>query len=254
MSSRQRTQSLGACRRARRQAALARAQSSSSPACQCPTARLPSKPSSRSMARCALLARALHAAGICSAAAALSQRYAAAVPSSLNSSFVAQVKSVTIFRDPRAGISKGCGLVAMATRQQAEAALAAVDQKLQLEVCSGHAGSPCSMQSFCSTTMHRTHIKPRGAARGRVQQRWRKAAVAPLRPAPCCMSGEGCGAEHALVQGSFSPVVVKWSSRGQKAAPARPPAVGEKRKADRDLGDPTNTEVSAVLHSSTGPG
>lgn len=47
---------------------------------------------------------------------------------------MAQVKSVTIFRDPRAGVSKGCGLVAMATRQHAEAALAAIDQKLQLEV------------------------------------------------------------------------------------------------------------------------
>ena len=49
-------------------------------------------------------------------------------------SSVLQVKSVTIFRDPRTGISKGCGLVAMASHAEAEAALAALDQKLQVEV------------------------------------------------------------------------------------------------------------------------
>ena len=45
-----------------------------------------------------------------------------------------QVKAVTIFRDPRSGASKGCGLAMMASRAQAEAALAALDQKLHLEV------------------------------------------------------------------------------------------------------------------------
>ena len=45
-----------------------------------------------------------------------------------------QVKAVTIFRDPRTGGSKGCGLTTMATRAQAEAALAALNDQLHIEV------------------------------------------------------------------------------------------------------------------------
>ena len=41
---------------------------------------------------------------------------------------------MVIFKDSRAGVSKGCGLVTMASREAAEAAMAAIDGKLQMQV------------------------------------------------------------------------------------------------------------------------
>ena len=46
----------------------------------------------------------------------------------------AQVRKAVIFKDSRAGVSKGCGLVTMATKEAAEAAMTAIDGKLQMPV------------------------------------------------------------------------------------------------------------------------
>ena len=110
---------------------------------------------------------------------------------------------MTLFRDPRAGLSKGCGLVAMGSHEQAAAALAGLNEKLQVEVRPKESVQPTD--------------------------RWARSAQDQRVP--------------AAVQGSFSPLVVKWSVRGQRAAREEQPAVGEKRKAPREHGDPTNTEV-----------
>lgn len=45
---------------------------------------------------------------------------------------------MVIFKDSRAGVSKGCGLVTMTTKEAAEAAMTAIDGKMQMQVSAAH--------------------------------------------------------------------------------------------------------------------